>query len=219
MAAEAELPRHEAVARAMVAIAGRLGCRHVVFHAGRLPPCSADEAEAARRRQRDMLARLGDTVAAAGVIAVVENVFAYDGLTTPTPSALAADLIAVDHPAVAACLDVGHAAIAAAEAGLDVGAEVAALAPLARHVHVHDNFARPRSRAFFHPSEALAFGEGDLHLAPGDGALPLDRLLGGLRADAWLNLELSALRWPDLASAVGRLRRLAHVTDSHVGEI
>ncbi len=208
MAPAEDLPRHEAVADAMLAVAGRLGCRHVVFHAGRHPPSPPQAVADAHDRQRAMLHRLGDAAAAVGVTAVIENVFGYGGLETPLPSALAADLAAVGHPAVAACLDIGHAAIAAAEAERDMAAEVAALSPFARHVHVHDNFARPSTRGFFHPSEALAFGEGDLHLAPGHGLLPIGRLVAesGLPSDAWLNLELSGLRWPDLATGLAALR-------------
>lgn len=215
MADAAEAPLHRRAAEAMIAIAGAFGCRHVVFHAGRHRP-EADVPDA-YRRQREMLARLGDAAQAAGVVVAVENVFSHGGLETPAPSRLARELLALGHPAVAACLDIGHAAITAAEGGLDLAAELAALAPLAPHVHVHDNFARPRSRAFFHPSEALAFGEGDLHLAPGQGNLPLGRLLhdSGLGDTAWLMMELNGLRWADLAEGLAHIRSACGSQHSH----
>lgn len=215
MAEAAEAPLHRRAAEVMIAIAGAFGCRHVVFHAGRHRP-DTNVAEA-YHRQREMLARLGDAAQAAGVVVAVENVFSYAGLETPAPSRLAQELLALGHPAVAACLDIGHAALAAAEMRLDLAAELAALAPLAPHVHVHDNFARPRSRVFFHPSEALAFGDGDLHLAPGRGTLPLDRLLhaSGLAETAWLMMELNGLRWADLAEGLAHIRSVDGAQNSH----
>lgn len=209
-AAPDALPAHEAVAAAMVTVAARLGVDRVVFHAGRLPAgTTAVEAAAAAVREVDALRRLGARAADAGVLVAIENVFRWNGRVTASPAELAARLAAVDHPAVAACFDVGHGAIAATEAGLDLDAETAALAPLARHVHVHDNFGRPAPERFFHPSEALAFGAGDLHLPLGRGALPWERLLAaGFPADAWFDVELNARYWPELTDTVARLRAL-----------
>jgi sugar phosphate isomerase/epimerase len=217
------LPRHEAVARASIAVAARFGARHLVIHTGRVAPADLPDMEAAYARQRAALVRLGDVAGAAGVTLCVENVFRYSGLETATPSRLAAELEAVAHPAVAACFDVGHGAIRAAEAGLDPFAEAAgldpfaeaaALAPFARHVHVHDNFGRPMGLGTFHPSEALAFGDGDLHLPLGWGDLPWADLLAGagFPRDCWLNLELNARYWPELPACIARLKALSALT-------
>ena len=92
------------------------------------------------------------------------------------PSRLAEQISAVDHPAVGICLDVGHAALAADFFGFDFIEECAAIAPLVRHVHLHDNLQRTNLTGEPQVSEHTAFGLGDLHLPPGRGTIPLERL-------------------------------------------
>ena len=91
---------------------------------------------------------------------------------------LAGQVVAVDYPAVGICLDVGHAAVASSFSGFDYLKECAAAAPLVRHVHLHDNLARPDLAKGGEPrtSERLAYGIGDLHLPPGNGDIPLEDL-------------------------------------------
>ena len=92
------------------------------------------------------------------------------------PSQLAEQISAVDHPAVGICLDVGHAALAAGFFGFDFIEECAAIAPLVRHVHLHDNLQRTNLTGEPQVSEHTAFGLGDLHLPPGRGTIPLKEL-------------------------------------------
>ena len=92
------------------------------------------------------------------------------------PSRLAEQISAVDHPAVGICLDVGHAALAAGFFGFDFIGECAAVAPLVRHVHLHDNLQRTNLTGEPQVSEHTAFGLGDLHLPPGRGTIPLKTL-------------------------------------------
>jgi sugar phosphate isomerase/epimerase len=204
------LERHMAVAEAGIEVARRLGVGNLVIHAGRHPEAAAEEIEGAMLRQRDALRRLGDAAARAGVVLCVENVFRYAGLWTPTPGRLAAEISAVAHPNVAACLDVSHAAIACHEAGADLTAEARALIPFARHVHLHDSFGRPAGLGTFHPSEALAFGDGDLHLPLGWGGIDFDGLFDGCAfpAGATFNVELNARYWPELPDTIGRARAI-----------
>ena len=92
------------------------------------------------------------------------------------PSQLAEQVSAVDHPAVGICLDVGHAALAAGFFGFDLVEECATVAPLVRHVHLHDNLQKTNLTGEPQVSEHTVYGLGDLHLPPGRGTIPLDDL-------------------------------------------
>ena len=89
------------------------------------------------------------------------------------PSQLAEQIYEVDHPAVGICLDVGHAALAARVFGFDYIEGCATLAPLVRHVHLHDNLQRTNLTGEPAVSEHTVYGLGDLHLPPGRGNIPL----------------------------------------------
>jgi sugar phosphate isomerase/epimerase len=92
------------------------------------------------------------------------------------PSQLAEQISAVDHPAVGLCLDVGHAALAASAFGFDYFEECATVAPLVRHIHLHDNLMRTNVTGEPPVSEHPVYGLGDLHLPPGRGTIPLEEL-------------------------------------------
>ena len=92
-------------------------------------------------------------------------------------------MAAADHPAVGACLDVGHAAVAAGAFGFKTSSEAcAAVAPLVRHIHLHDNLGRPEPEGGEpRVPERLAYGTGDLHLPPGRGEIPRVQLFRTVR--------------------------------------
>ncbi|MCK0207016.1 sugar phosphate isomerase/epimerase [Starkeya koreensis] len=210
------LPRHEQVLAANIEIAAALGAEHLVIHTGfvRHPE---DDLEVAYSRQRDALNRAGDLAAARGVRLCVENIFRFrDVRETATPAKLAGELAAIDHPAVKATLDVSHAYIRCTESRLDPIAEIAALAPHVAHFHLHDSFGRPnQSRAgemwYYHPAEAVAFGEGDLHLPVGWGGIDWDAVVAAVRppAGAVAILELNPVHWRALKNQVPVVRALA----------
>lgn len=68
--------------------------------------------------------------------------------------------------------------MAASFFGLGYFKECAAAAPLVHHVHLHDNLGRPDLAEGGEPrvSERLSYGIRDLHLPPGKGAVPLEKL-------------------------------------------
>ncbi|NOZ30074.1 MAG: sugar phosphate isomerase/epimerase [Chloroflexi bacterium] len=80
-------------------------------------------------------------------------------------------LAAIDHPAVGMCLDIGHLHVAAHTVGFDYLQAVHQAAPWVRHIHVNDNFGK-LDGGFNNEADRLPFGEGDLHLPPGWGAIP-----------------------------------------------
>ncbi len=187
------------VVRAGLEVGAAIGAAALVQHAAVLRGAGPD----ARARDCEIAAlrALAPEAEAAGVALCVETMFARDGEWTAAPHELAARLAAVNSPWVGATIDFGHAALNAKTRGFDYLASLAALAPHARHLHIHDNFGqlaqfRPWSRG-----DAIMFGFGDLHLPPGAGALPWAALaalpFGG---PAIANLELDArwrAEWPE----------------------
>ncbi len=133
--------------------------------------------------ERYALREAGELAGELGVTIAVENYYPERPITrgevydySVWPSLLAEQISAVDHPAVGVCLDVGHAALAAGFFGFDFIEECAAIAPLVRHVHLHDNLRRTNLTGEPRVSEHTAYGLGDLHLPPGRGTIPLEDL-------------------------------------------
>ena len=127
---------------------------------------------------------------------------------------MADQISAVDHPAVGICLDVGHAALAANFFGFDYLEECATIAPLVRHLHLHDNLQKTNLTGEPPVSEHHVYGLGDLHLPPGRGTIPLGDLLRlvdfpeGLSCCVELCPELYALV-PEALQAARELGELA----------
>lgn len=210
------LPRHEKVLAANIEIASAIGAQHLVVHTGFVRD-AADDIEVAYSRQRDALARAGELAAARGVTLCVENIFRFPHTReTATPSKLAGELDAIDHPSVKATLDVSHAYIRCTDARLDPIAEMAALARHVAHFHLHDSFGRPNEGRptdiwTYHPAEAVAFGEGDLHLPIGWGSIDWDAVVQAVRPapGAIAVLELNPVHWRELKDQVPVLQALA----------
>ncbi|QIN80120.1 TIM barrel protein [Rubrobacter marinus] len=139
--------------------------------------------------ERDALREAGEIAGEMGAVIAVENYYpelpilrgeVYD--YSVWPSELAEQISAVDHPCVGLCLDVGHAALAARAFGFDYLEECAAVAPLVRHLHLHDNLRKPNLTGNPPVSEHTVYGLGDLHLPPGRGTIPSKRL-----SAAWIS--------------------------------
>ena len=162
-----------------------IGAGVVVCHAGQR--VGTRDARHSMRDQlsaeRSALREAGGLAGELGVTIAVENYYPERPILRGTvydysvwPSQLAEQISAIDHPAVGICLDVGHAALAAGFFGFDFIEECAAVAPLVRHVHLHDNLQRTNLTGEPQVSEHIAFGLGDLHLPPGRGTIPLEDL-------------------------------------------
>ncbi len=85
-------------------------------------------------------------------------------------------LEAIDHPNVGMTMDIAHLHIAAHELGFDYLGAVRQAAPWVCHLHVNDNFGI-LDRGFDTESDRWAFGEADIHLPPGWGAIPFRAVL------------------------------------------
>ena len=162
-----------------------IGAEVVVCHAGQR--IGARDALHSIRDQLSAelsaLREAGELAGELGLTIAVENYYPEQPILRGTvydysvwPSQLAEQISTVDHPAVGICLDVGHAALAAAVFGFDFIEECAAVAPLVRHVHLHDNLQRTNHTGEPAVSEHTVYGLGDLHLPPGRGTIPLGNL-------------------------------------------
>jgi sugar phosphate isomerase/epimerase len=170
---------------ASLGFARGIGARVVVCHAGQR--VGARDARHSMRDQlsaeRFALREAGDLAGEMGATIAVENYYPEQPILrgavydySVCPSQLAEQISAVDHPAVGICLDVGHAALAAGFYGFDLVEECANMAPLVRHVHLHDNLQRTNLTGDPQVSEHTVYGLGDLHLPPGRGTIPLEEL-------------------------------------------
>jgi sugar phosphate isomerase/epimerase len=173
------------VLEASLWFANSIGADVVVCHAGQR--VGSRDARYSLRGQfaaeRAALREAGDLAKKLDVTIAVENYYpelpivrgaVYD--YSVWPSQLAEQISAVDHPAVGLCLDVGHAALAAGVFGFDFLEECATVAPLVRHIHLHDNLVRTNVTGVPPVSEHPVYGLGDLHLPPGRGTIPLKEL-------------------------------------------
>jgi len=209
------LPRHLEVLLASMEVAAEVGARHYVMHTGLAPVQQGAGLRAAYERQREWLAKAGDAARALGLTICVETLFAgFEGKQhTASAAELAGEIAAVNHPQVAATLDFGHAYLKLDFDGRReaLGAEVAALAPHARHLHVHDGFGRQEDIWMYTEGERLAYGHGDLHLPVGWGDIPWDALMEACRfpEGVLFNIELNPRYWYAAQECVDATRAVA----------
>jgi len=170
----ANLARQKKVVSAMLELCERVGADVLVHHCGKAKLGGRPEREALDRMEREALAEMAEVAQRRGVRIAFENIFAVDpGEYRQTPAEIAETVRAVGHPNVVGLIDFGHAYIEGNRLGLDWRGEVREMAGITGHLHVHDNFGTPYIMSeFFHRSEAVALGIGDLHLPLGWGDLP-----------------------------------------------
>ena len=221
MAEPWRLPRHFEVLTAALDVSAALGAKHYVIHSGLVPVQPGAGIEAAYDRQREALRRAGDLARARGLVLCVETLFGgYAGqVHASTPRRLAAELALVDHPSVRATIDFSHAYLKLDYEGrrADFVAEIAALAPHAVHLHIHDSFGRQDDIWMYCDGERLAYGHGDLHLPVGWGDLPWEEVLAACTfpAGASFTIELERRYWYAAADCIDSTRDLARRARRH----
>ena len=205
------LPLHREGLERNIEIAAELGCLHLVIHTGLVPKVQAPGMDEAYRRQREELSRAGDIARDHGVVICVENLFSDDGRMTALPSRLAAELAAINHSHIRATFDFSHGYLHSTDMGARYIDEVMALAPFAKHLHLHDSFGRPDDFWCYTNTERLAFGIGDLHLPLGWGSVPWDEIAAKARFphDLVANIELNHRYWSEVHETVARARDFA----------
>lgn len=209
----ARLPRHFEVLKASLEVAAEVGAVHYVMHSGIMPVQPMEVIAQAYARQREWLAKAGDVAASHGVLLCVETMFGgHHGRTYASrPSRLAREIEAVGHSHVWTTLDFSHSFLRIGYYGGDYLAEVAALAPFAKHLHVHDSFGLADAIDTWSAGEKLAFGHGDLHLPVGWGAIPWQELMARCTFPdgVIVNAELNPRYWYAVEEAVAATKALA----------
>jgi len=203
---------HKDVFRSSIAFAKEIGAETVVYHAGcedahhEKPGLSQEELKGI---ERESLLEMAELAVAAGVTIGVENGGreSYSGVIAE----LVTQVCAVAHPAVGITFDFGHAFLTAQQHGFDYLSAVHMAAPHIVHLHVHDNCGRVVNLPSGVPYIFSApFGVGDLHMPPGWGSIPYERIFSGLHLPPSLLLMELSPRYADVfPEALAEARRLA----------
>jgi len=155
----------------------------------------AEKREVLWEREKALLYQMGEIAARHGVTIAVENARPYlnaPGYCYGESLVLLARMIReVGHCSVGATLDIGHAYLAARRYGWNLYDGVEAVAPLVRHIHLHDNFGRCSASYERKQYEMAAMGRGDMHMPIGWGEIPVWPILQLLpRYSGLVTLEL-----------------------------
>lgn len=212
---------HAAVGAATVDLCAALGATCLVVHPGWVEGRRLRvERDRLMAMERDGLRALAEQAASVGVVAALENMPTVpEALTGALLShgldcaSVRAQVEAVDHPNLRATIDVSHAYIASGFLGASFPDQLRVLAPVTRHLHLHDSFGRAPALPRPASGDLLAYGVGDLHLPLGWGSLPWESVLPGLPLPNGVSMTLEIL--PEFAApetvrdSLARARSLA----------
>lgn len=224
------------VLEASVRFCGAIGASVLVYHSGLqaldaartgLSPLPSDD-ELARGAEREVAAlrKLAPIAADLGVTIGMENgdphLWEYAVLMQQgkppedlakyharlRTAAIVEQVAAVDHPSVRITLDLGHLYLAARALADDYLNVIATAAPWVCHLHINDNFGK-LDRGVDYEGYRLPYGEADLHLPPGWGAIPYAAAfarLGEFEGD--IVLEIKSRYREHLDEALANTRRI-----------
>lgn len=185
---EPHLALHRRAAETSLELAAACGADTIVLHPGRVAPTLwVDQSRRLLQLERDVLGPLGDKAQALGLRIAYENISPNPWVLAGEETSYSLDLVqladqlaALGHRAVVACLDVSHAQQGAVLQGFDLVAQARALSPHIGHIHFSDSTGAPATMRTKEEGERIFFGVGDMHAAPGHGALDFEGLLGAL---------------------------------------
>ncbi|MGV3490638.1 MAG: TIM barrel protein [Devosia sp.] len=205
--------RHQIdAAKALIEVSNSIGAGILVHHSGNLRADAIADWAGADQREREALTEVADFARPHGVRLALENIFTTEpGQYRQTPSQVAATVKAVNHPNVVALIDFSHAYIESTFKGLDFFAEIAAMAPVTGHLHVHDSFGRPQGfYTPYHPQENTALGIGDLHMPLGWGDIDWTRIFTELTflPETVLMMEIGARYRREQPASLERAKQL-----------
>ncbi|MCY3780755.1 MAG: sugar phosphate isomerase/epimerase [Chloroflexi bacterium] len=224
------------VLEASLRFTGAIGGRVLVYHSGlqaldaartgTAPLPSHDELARGAEREAAALAKLAPIAADLGVIIGMENgdphlweyaVLLRAGMAREElakyharlrPAALVAQVEAANHPSVRITLDLGHLHLATQALGEDYLAAVSAAAPWVSHLHINDNFGLLDTGQDYE-GYRLPYGEADLHLPPGWGAIPFAEAFARLNDyEGDIVLEIKERYRDHLGEALANTRKI-----------
>jgi sugar phosphate isomerase/epimerase len=158
----------------LIDYAAEVGASHVVYHAANLPdePSSED----GRLAETRSLAALAARAERFGVIIALENlapVYPSPDVLSFTPKTLRTMAKRISSPAVGLCLDIGHANVVAGLRRTDPLELIEPALDRAVMFHLHDNLGARHGESESPELDPLRL---DLHLVPGRGTVPWERL-------------------------------------------
>ena len=204
-------------AKALVEICDRIDARILVQHGGCLRADQIFDRAAADLREREALLELAEFAEPYGVRIALENIFTTEpGQYRQTPAEVAETVKAVNHANVVALIDFSHAYIESTYRGLNFREQIAAMAPVAGHLHLHDSFGRPQGfYKGFHLQENTAMGIGDLHMPLGWGDIDWDDIFSELDflPGTVAMMEIGARYRAEQPESLERARKLMALND------
>ncbi len=208
-------------AKALVEICDRIDARILVQHGGCLRADQIFDRAAADLREREALVELADFAKPYGVRIALENIFTTEpGQYRQTPAEVAATVKAVNHDHVVALIDFSHAYIESTYRSLNFRDQIAAMAPVAGHLHLHDSFGRPQGfYKGYHPQENTAMGIGDLHMPLGWGDIDWESIFSELDflPGTVAMMEIGARYRAEQPESLARAKKLLALNDRTAG--
>jgi sugar phosphate isomerase/epimerase len=171
---QAGTPDGDLALEGLVSYAADVDAAHVVYHAANLPdePASEDR----RLAETRSLAAVAAQAERLGVIIALENlapVYPSPDALSFTPMILRTMAKRISSPAVGLCLDVGHANIVAGLRHADPFELIEPVLDRTVIFHLHDNLGARHADSSSPELDPLRL---DLHLPPGRGTVPWQRL-------------------------------------------
>ena len=190
-------------------------------HGGCLRADQIFDRAAADLREREALVELADFAKPYGVRIALENIFTTEpGQYRQTPAEVAETVKAVNHDHVVALIDFSHAYIESTYRGLNFRDQIAAMAPVAGHLHLHDSFGRPQGfYKGYHPQENTAMGIGDLHMPLGWGDIDWESIFSELDflPGTVAMMEIGARYRAEQPESLARAKKLLALNDRTAG--
>jgi len=185
---------HKEILKRNIELSSSINALHLVTHFGTTSKknfLNKNKFQSLMRMQNEIYQEMGDYAKSHNVILVVENLFNFHKEHyAPIPSIVANELTNIGHPNVMATLDFSHSYINCNQNKIDFEKETKTLAPISKHLHVHDSFGLSKNISSYNDSEDLSYGNGDLHLPIGWGNIPFDKFFENLHFPAGLILNL-----------------------------
>lgn len=122
-------------------------------------------------------------------------------------------LKAINHPNIAMTLDLAHLHLATHAVGDDYLKAVEQASPWVCHLHINDNFGK-LDVGFDNEKDRLPYGEADLHLPPGWGAIPFADAFAKLKDyKGDIILEIKDRYWDHFGDALNNTRQIFSKSD------